>query len=55
MIYVVLSQLLVVAIYALFPPIFFGLMRDSANFFTFRMYELKRPLDRWPGSEWENN
>ena len=38
MIYVCLSQKFVVAIYAVFPPIFLAGKVDSANVFTFRMY-----------------
>ena len=38
MIYVYLSWKFVVAIYALFPPIFLAWKVDSANLFTFRMY-----------------
>ena len=39
MVYVYLWQKFVVAIYALFPPISLAWKVDSANFFTFRMYD----------------
>ena len=44
MIYVPLSQNIVVKIYALFPQMFWDWKADSANFFTFRMYGCAKRL-----------
>ena len=43
MIYALLSRNFDVRIYALFPQIFGNWKVDSADFFTFRMYDQKRP------------
>ena len=42
MIYAPLSQNIAVKIYALFLKMFWDWKEDSANVFTFRMYELDR-------------
>ena len=54
MIYTFLSQIFVVAIYALFLPIFLGSWIDSANLFTFRLYDFSHFVSSENFYPWEN-